>query len=320
MISLRRFLAYSSLFVTLTILMTVAVPIVSASLPYPEIALTTTVYDVGQSVTVRVRILTMPEIPTPISGLRLVFNTPAGTMNYNIETINSDTWYTTTVTGVTKVPGTCTVVGQLPAYATSSSTMTFTVREAQDFSVLGSPASIIVKQGEKASFSVSVNPVGGFDKSVTLTVTGLPSGATALFSTPSGKVPLVSTLTVSVSSSTPEGSYLLVIEGSGDNKVRSVKVTLNVERMPSLLEQIFGPNLTTSLLPVAIIAIVAIAIAFTARRFVAQRRKPSSAGKHLPPPPPPPPPPLGAMKHCINCGASIPQHANYCGKCGATQR
>jgi hypothetical protein len=316
LISLRRFLAYYSLFVTLAILMTVAVPIVRASLPIPEIALTRTVYSVGESVAVRFRILTMPGVPTPISGLRLVFNTPAGIMTHNVETINSDTWYTVTITGVTKVSGTCRVVGQLPVYNTSSGTLTFTVRDAEDFSVSASPASVTVKQGEKASFSITVNPVGGFDKSVTLTVTGLPSGATALFSMPSGKLPLGSALTVSVSSSAPEGSYLLVIESSGDTKIRSAKVTLNVERMPSLLEQIFVPGLSTPLLPLAIIAIVAIAIAFTARRLVARRRRPSSAGRYLSPPPPPP----VAMKQCTNCGASIPQDARYCGECGATQR
>ncbi len=177
-----------------------------------------------------------------------------------------------------------------------------------------------VKQGEKASFSINVNAVGGFDKSVALTVTGLPGGATAQFSTDSGRVPLASMLTVSVSSSTPEGSYLLVIEGSGDNKIRSVRVTLNVERMPSFLEQVFGPTPTSSPLLVAIIAVVAIVVAFVARKFMAQRRKPGGAGKHLPQPPPPPPPPPGVMKHCINCGALIPEHAKYCRKCGNSQR
>lgn len=318
LINPERLRAYSSLLVAMTFLMTAAVPIVNASQPIPEITLASTVFDVAQPLMVRVRILTLLGVPNPESGLQLVFNTPSGIMTHNVETISTDTWYTVTVTEVTKAAGSYSVVAQLPAYNTNSKTLTFTVRQTQDFSLSTSPTSVNIKQGEKGSFSVSVGAVGGFDKSVVFTVSGLPDGATAVFSTSSGRVPFDSSVTLSISSSTREGNYPITIQGTGDNKVHTVRVTLIVDKMPTFLERISVPTLTTSPYLIAVIAIGAITIAFTAQKIMAQRRKPGSAEKNALPPPPPPP--RNSMKYCINCGALMPEHSKYCSKCGDSQK
>ncbi len=140
-----------------------------------------------------------------------------------------------------------------------TATGSLVVREAADFSVSVSPISASVKQGDKISFNIAVNPIGGFDKIVSLLATGLPTGASAVFTVPSGKPPMISTMTISVSSSTPEGSYSVAIDASGDVKINSIRVFLTVERKPTIIEQILGPDrapLIVSYSPGIVLAVV----------------------------------------------------------------
>lgn len=506
-----------SLFVIVAALVSTSVPTVRASLPIPEIALNRTVYSVGESVSLGIRVLTTLGTPTPITGLRLVFNTPGGVITYNVGAINSDIWYTLTVSGVTNIPGTCSVRAQLgteasstlsfsvvsgpgfgfdfaiilspaaqtveqggtatfrilityssPAFsgtlitiqvtglglgmdwrsttsgdlyistspstpagtytivvvgsargvihqtsasltvgsrappfdfsvsispstqtvsigdktsfsvavnlisgtsatasltlsglpaglgysfspqsgtpsftstltvdasaALSTGTYTFTltasggglsrtatagitVKEAPDFTLSVSPDTVTLKQGEKASFNIAVNPVAGFDKLVTLSVTGLPTGASAVFTVPSGRPPLISTLTITVPDSVQEGGYSLSVDAAGDVKIHSMRIMLNVERKPTLLEQLFGPGIT-ALIPFVVGAIVLLVVIAAVVLVMSRRgaRVTAKAGA-----PTPAAPPSSATKFCMSCGASIPKTAKHCSKCGAAQ-
>ena len=70
--------------------------------------------------------------------------------------------------------------------------------------------------------------VGGFSSGVSLSVTGLPAGATGTFS-PSAVAPTgTSTLTVSTTGATPNGTYSLTISGTGSGLTRQTTVTLAV--------------------------------------------------------------------------------------------
>lgn len=113
-----------------------------------------------------------------------------------------------------------------------TATATLIVEEAPDFMVSASPSSSSVKQSEETSFNVAINPVGGFDKPVTLAVSGLPVGASSMFTVPSGKPPFTSTLIVETASETPKGVYSLTIDATGGDKTHSATVTLIVEEKP----------------------------------------------------------------------------------------
>jgi hypothetical protein len=102
-----------------------------------------------------------------------------------------------------------------------------------DFSLSATPSSNTIVQGNPASYTTSVGSLNGFTAGVGLTVSGLPSGATATFTPPSVTGSGMSTLAVSTTGSTPPGSYTLTITGtSGGSLVHSTPVTLVVQAAP----------------------------------------------------------------------------------------
>jgi hypothetical protein len=84
---------------------------------------------------------------------------------------------------------------------------------APDFSLLPSPLSQSVIPGNAVNYNVAVSDVGGFSSPVSLSVSGLPSGASANFNPASVIGSGSSTLSVSTGSATPLGSYPLTITG-----------------------------------------------------------------------------------------------------------
>lgn len=115
-----------------------------------------------------------------------------------------------------------------------STTVTFVIGtiSSPDFSLSPSPSSQTVTQGSGTSYSISVTPSNGYNNSVTLTASGLPSGASASFSqnpvSTSGGTG-TSTLSVNTGGSTPAGTYTLTITGSDGTLSHSTSVTLNVQ-------------------------------------------------------------------------------------------
>lgn len=101
-----------------------------------------------------------------------------------------------------------------------------------DFSLDVSPSSITVTKGESAVYSISVAPSGGFDSSVSLSVSGLPSDVDYEFTPDSGVPPFASSLIIETSVDTPTGTFELTITGAGGGKSHSKHVTLIVEEQP----------------------------------------------------------------------------------------
>ena len=106
-----------------------------------------------------------------------------------------------------------------------STTVTLNVT---DFTISASPSSQAVTVGSNTTYTTTVGALNGFSGSVGLTISGLPTGATASFSPTSVTGSGNSTLSVSASSSTPAGSYTLTITGTSGGLVHSTTVTLNV--------------------------------------------------------------------------------------------
>jgi hypothetical protein len=107
-------------------------------------------------------------------------------------------------------------------------TRNVTINPAPDFSISATPTSRSVVQGSGTNYTVTITPTNGFSSTVSFSVSGLPSGASASFtpSTISGQG--TTTLNVATALSTPVGSYTLTITGSTGALSHNAMVTLMV--------------------------------------------------------------------------------------------
>jgi len=98
-----------------------------------------------------------------------------------------------------------------------------------DFSLSATPPSQSVNQGQQTTYLITATLTSGLTQTVTLTLSGLPTGATYSFSPPSGNPTFTSTLTVTTSTSTPTGTYTLTVAATGG---KTAQVTLTVMAAP----------------------------------------------------------------------------------------
>jgi subtilisin len=96
------------------------------------------------------------------------------------------------------------------------------------FTLAASPPSQTVKRGSSTSYTVTVNPQGGFASPVTVSVSGLRSGASATFS--ANPATSSSTMTVRTTSTAFRGTFTLTLTGKGGGLTRKTTVTLQVTR------------------------------------------------------------------------------------------
>ncbi|MDE3097867.1 MAG: RICIN domain-containing protein [Verrucomicrobiota bacterium] len=111
----------------------------------------------------------------------------------------------------------------------SSDTFVITVSGGSpDFSITAGPSSQTVTAGSGTSYTTSIGSINNFSGSVSLSVSGLPSGASAGFNPTSVSGSGNSTLSVSTASSTPAGTYTLTITGTSGSLTHSTSVSLTV--------------------------------------------------------------------------------------------
>jgi hypothetical protein len=116
-----------------------------------------------------------------------------------------------------------------------------------DFSISASPSSVSVVQGSPATYNISTSPINGFTGSVTLSASGLPSGATASFSPPSVTAGSGSTLTITTQGTTPVGSSAVTVTGtSGSLSHGTAPVTLTVTAPPDFSVSVTPSSVTVS--------------------------------------------------------------------------
>lgn len=99
---------------------------------------------------------------------------------------------------------------------------------AGDFSIAATPSSRNVIPSGSTTYTVTVTPSNGFNGNVTFSVSGLPTGASAVFNPTSVTGSGSSVMTVTTSSSTPTGSYPLTITATSGTLMHTAQVTLNV--------------------------------------------------------------------------------------------
>ena len=97
-----------------------------------------------------------------------------------------------------------------------------------DFSISANPSSITLTQGQSGTSTISTVITSGSSQSVTLSASGLPSGATASFNPNPINSGSSSTLTITTASTTPPGTYTVTVTGTGTYATHSTTITLTV--------------------------------------------------------------------------------------------
>ena len=115
------------------------------------------------------------------------------------------------------------------------------------FSVSASPSSVSVQQGTNATSTVTVTSQNGFNSATTLSVSGLPSGVTAAFSTnpvtPPANGSATSTLTFTASSTATTGTSTVTITGTSGTTTATTTISLAVTSPGSAQMAVFDPTL-----------------------------------------------------------------------------
>ncbi|MGC1211341.1 MAG: S8 family serine peptidase [Micromonospora sp.] len=97
-----------------------------------------------------------------------------------------------------------------------------------DFSVSVSPTSGSTTPGGSVTATVSTSTTSGSAQSVSLSASGLPSGATASFNPSTVTSGGSSTMTVTTSASTPAGTYAVTISGTAASGTKTASYSLTV--------------------------------------------------------------------------------------------
>jgi hypothetical protein len=106
--------------------------------------------------------------------------------------------------------------------------LSLVVTAPPDFGLSVTPSSATVNAGQSKSYTVSVSSLRGFTGSVTLSASGLPSGATASFSRNPLTAPGTSTLAVRTTRSTTRGTFTITVRGRSGTLDHLATVTLVV--------------------------------------------------------------------------------------------
>ena len=97
-----------------------------------------------------------------------------------------------------------------------------------DFTVAASPTSQTVIQGNSTSYTVTQTALNNYAATVSYSVSGLPTGATATFTPASLTTSGTTTLAIGTATTTPGGTYTLTISGTDGTLTHTASITLVV--------------------------------------------------------------------------------------------
>ncbi len=157
---------------------------------------------------------------------------PTGaTANFSPASIHGSGPSTLTISTAKSSPAgsfTLTVAGTSNSLSHNATVMLRVNSSNPDFSLSATPASQAVTAGGSASYTVSATLLNGFNGTISLSASGLPSGVTASFNPSSINGAGTSTLTLSTTNSTPAGSFTLAVTGASGNLSHAATVILSV--------------------------------------------------------------------------------------------
>src|SRR5260370_1033674 len=139
---------------------------------------------------------------------------------------------TLSATGTTTV-GTYTVtIAGTSGSLSGTATITLTVNSTGNYTLSASPGSLTIVQGTSGASTITVTPLNGFNSSVSLSASGLPSGVTASFNPNS--TPSTSTLTLTASSTATTGTVTVTVTGTSGSLTKTTMISLTVQSIPTL--------------------------------------------------------------------------------------
>ncbi len=104
------------------------------------------------------------------------------------------------------------------------------------FSLALSTGSLRVVRGDQSTSTITVAISGGFNYPVTLSVSGAPADTTVTFNPGTLPAPGAgnSTMSITVGSSAPSGTFALTVSGGGDGMVETATLNLTIPTAPQV--------------------------------------------------------------------------------------
>jgi subtilase family serine protease len=158
---------------------------------------------------------------------------PSGvTASFNPANSSGTSTLTLTASGTaTTGAATVTIIGTAGTL-TNSTTVSLTVSQllVANFTLSASPSSLTIVQGASGTSTIGVAPQNGFNGSVTLSASGLPSGVTASFNPASTSG--ASTLTLTASDTATLGAASIAITGTSGSLTNATTLALTINGAP----------------------------------------------------------------------------------------
>jgi uncharacterized membrane protein len=129
-----------------------------------------------------------------------------------------------------------------------TTTLTLTVTGLPDFTISASPNSLTVQQGSPGTSTITTALLNGFNSSIALSASGMPSGTTVSFNPLTIPAPGsgTSAMTITVGSGTAIGTYTLTVSGNGGGVQHTATISLTVTTFssasPTLVQHVTCPN------------------------------------------------------------------------------
>ena len=168
-----------------------------------------------------------------------------------------------------------------------TTTFTLTIGQAPDFRIDVNPPSQTSTQGMTTTYQINVVSLNGFSSQVALSVSGLPSGASGVFTVTFGTPNFASSLTVTLPPNAPTGTFTLQLTGSGGGQSKAVNLVLNISATTEVSTQTRkhtstqtssseGGDLMSMLQQNSLLILAVIIVIVGGAIVVSMRRKPST--------------------------------------------
>ncbi len=129
-------------------------------------------------------------------------------------------------------PGTSTVtITATSGSLSSKTTIAVTVTAAPGFTLTATPTAFSMRAGSSGSSTLTANPQSGFTGTVSLAVTGLPAGVTAVFSSPTTKT--TSTLTLTAATTAAATTTQVIVTGTSGALTGKATIAVTVTPPPT---------------------------------------------------------------------------------------
>lgn len=230
----------------------------------------------GESTSYVIVVLLVSGAAQPVS-LGLV-GLPSG-VTHTFNPISSNPTFQSTLevtTTKTAKPGTYTLsLTASGGGVTKTASLTLEIEAApeEDFTIMVTPASSEVEQGEATTYVITVNAVAGFKSAVDLSTSGVPAETVASFSQTKIMPGGTSVLTIKTSRKTPTGAHAITVVASGAGKTHDATIVLTVKqgKPPTI-----GETFAEYGLIIIVLLTVLVTVLVTIVAFLAMRRKPST--------------------------------------------